>query len=135
MTSARDEFLQQVRKAVADGNRAGHVAALEPRGSVGYQGAGFDVVARFRTEHTAAGGLFHLVPDHATAAVCVLDLVRQHEAHRVLLGAGAVVSALQVSDPLTAAGVEVVPIANLGADARAAFFAADVGISGVDYLI
>ena len=56
MTTARERMLQQVRRAVAEGNRAGHVPPLEPRGTMGYQGAGPDPATRFRDEFTAAGG-------------------------------------------------------------------------------
>ena len=40
MTTERDRFLQRVRRAVADGNRAGGAPALPSRGNVGYQARG-----------------------------------------------------------------------------------------------
>ena len=52
-------FIQQVREAVAEGNRHVSPPSLVPRGGVGYQGAGADPVARFRDEFTTAGGFAH----------------------------------------------------------------------------
>jgi L-lactate utilization protein LutC len=136
MTAEREAFLHRVREAVAAGNRPGSAADLEPRGNVGYQGAGPDAVARFRDELTAAGGHAHLVP-HAEAAVArVLHLVREKAARRVLLGGGTFLDSLRLGDPLQRAGVEVVPVQGLSAETcREPFFAADIGIGGVDYLV
>jgi L-lactate dehydrogenase complex protein LldG len=132
MTSPRDAFLDNVRRAVAEGNRAGARPALTPRGSVGYQGAGPDPVARFRAELTAAGGHAHVVPDGAGAVKVVLELVRARGAVRVLLGEGAFVDTLPLAQALASAGVDVVRPA---AASRDDLFAADVGITGVDYLV
>jgi L-lactate utilization protein LutC len=130
MSSEREQFLARVRQAVADGNRAG-APPLPDRAGVGYQGAGPDPLARFCAELTAAGGHAHVVADAAEAVARVLELVRARSVRRALLGAGPVVEALPLADALTAAGIEVLPVSA----GRAAFFAADVGISGVDYLI
>ncbi len=136
MTSSRDVFLERVRQAVAQGNRAGHAAALEPRGSVGYQGAGTDPVTRFREELTAAGGQAHLVPDQNAAVARVLELVQYHAAQRVLLGRGPIVDCLPLAERLRAQGVEVNLVDTLPVDAsRDAFFRADLGISGALHLI
>jgi L-lactate dehydrogenase complex protein LldG len=136
MTSARDAFLQRVRHAVAEGNRAGHAPALPARGGLGYQGAGPDPVARFVQELTAAGGVAHLVPDRAAAAAKVAELVRARGARRVLLGRGRVLDSLPLADVLARAGVEVTPAAKLPpGDCRGPLFAADVGISEPDHLI
>jgi L-lactate dehydrogenase complex protein LldG len=134
--SERDRFLDRVRRAVAEGNRAGAAAPPEPRGGVGYQGAGPDPVARFAAGLAAAGGVCHLVADDTAAAAAVLELVRQRQTRRVLLGGGAVPDRLDLAGPLAALGVEVCPVADLTAqDQRREFFAADVGVSGVDYLV
>jgi L-lactate utilization protein LutC len=134
--SERERFLERVRRAVAEGNRAGGAAALGPRGGAGYQGAGPDPVARFRDELAAAGGQAHLVAGAAGAVAAVVELVRGRAARRALLGGGAVVDSLPLAAALEAAGVEVWRVRDLDAKAgRDAFFAADVGISGVDYLI
>jgi L-lactate utilization protein LutC len=134
MNTTRDEFLQRVRQAVAEGNRAGGSPALPARGSTGYQGAGADPVARFRNEFAAAGGQTHLVGDHTAAAATVLHLVRTRPVRRVLLGGGDILTALQVVPPLREAGIEVVEVGTQQTS-REYFFAADLGLSGVDYLI
>jgi L-lactate dehydrogenase complex protein LldG len=131
MGTTREHFLQRVRDAVAEGNRAGGSPALPERGTVGYQGAGADPVARFRAEFTAAGGHTHIVADRAGAGAIVLDLVRTRSARRMILGGGDVLAALPIVEPLRAAGVEV----RETAAGRDAFFQADLGLSGVDYLI
>jgi L-lactate utilization protein LutC len=150
--TARDEFLRQVRQAVAEGNRAGGAAPLEPRGAVGYQGAGPDAVARFRDEFAAAGGQTCVVPDRRAAAAAVLALLQQRGARRVLLGRGRCVDTLGLEEALQDLGVEVLPAEGGGSvpggvirtrtgnvlapgEQRGAFFAADVGVSGVDYLV
>jgi L-lactate utilization protein LutC len=136
MTSARDAFLQRVRQAVADGNRAGAAPALPPRGDLGYQGAGPDPAARFVQELAAAGGVAHLVPDLAAAVAQVVELVRASSARRVLLGRGRVLDALPLADALRQAGIAVTRVEELPpGDCREPLFAADVGIAEPDYLI
>ena len=129
MTSARDRFLETVHRAVAEGNRAGQVPPHPDRGDVGYQGAGADALARFCAECTSAGGQPHVVPDRTAAVAKVLELVKASGGQRVLLGRGAAVDALCLAESLGSAGIDV---ANQN---RATFFAADIGITGVDYLV
>jgi L-lactate utilization protein LutC len=129
-------MLQQVRRAVAEGNRAGHVPPLEPRGRVGYQGAGADPVTRFRDEFTAAGGQAHVVPDRQAAVATVLSLVQARGAPRVLVGRGTFLDTLNLAEALRGAGVETTAVDTLTAETRReAFFGAEVGVSGVDYLV
>ncbi len=128
MTTDRDHFLQQVRQAVAEGNRVGGAAELPARGGVGYQGAGADPVARFRDECSAAGGFVHLVADPTAAADAVPNLLRERSVRRALLGSGAVLDLLDLPKRLAAAGIET-------GTGRDDFFSADAGITGVDYLI
>jgi L-lactate utilization protein LutC len=136
MTTARDRFLETVRRAVAEGNRAGQVTGQPERGAVGYQGCGPDALARFRDELTAAGGQCHVVPDRAAAAARVVELVRACGARRVLLGPGALLDSLHLAEQLRAAGSEVLAVEPSADDAkREAFFRAEVGITGVDHLI
>jgi L-lactate utilization protein LutC len=136
VSDERDQFLKRVRRAVAEGNRAGGAPPLPARGSVGHQGAGPDPAARFRDELTAAGGKAHLVADGQEAVAVIVGLVRALSARRALLGGGPVLDELPLAPALTEMGVEVLSVAALeGPAARQAFFAADVGISGVDYLI
>src|SRR5437667_8058953 len=40
--TTREAFLDRVRQAVAEGNRAGAIPKLPERGNIGYQGAGAD---------------------------------------------------------------------------------------------
>jgi L-lactate utilization protein LutC len=129
MTTTRDRFLQTVRRAVAEGNRAGQVPGHPERGDIGYQGAGSDPLCRFRDEIRAAGGILHVVPDGAAATPKVVELLQGVAARRVLLGRGAVLEALSLAEALQSAGVQW-----LAAD-RDAVFSADVGVTGVDYLI
>jgi L-lactate dehydrogenase complex protein LldG len=131
-----EAFLQRVRQAVIEGNRPGETAPIEPRGHIGYQGAGSDSIVRFRDELAAAGGQLVTAVDPAAAAESVLGLVRERRPQRVLLGQGAVLDRLELRDGLTALGTEVVSVADLTAErSRDAFFQADIGISGVDHLI
>jgi L-lactate utilization protein LutC len=131
VTTDRDCFLQRVREAVAAGNRAGAAPAVEPRGDVGYQGAGPDPVVRFRDELAAAGGQAHVVPDRAAAVAKVCELVGAKSARRVLLSDGAVIDPLNLGDVLRSRGVEVFD----SAAGREETFAADLGVTGVDYLV
>jgi len=136
MNSARDAFLGHVREAVAAGNRAGHAGPLEPRGSAGYQGAGADAVSTFKDAFAAAGGQIHLVSDTASAVACILELVQAAGACKILLGRGRFVDKLALSDRLRSEGREVGLTDALPAgQSREILFAADLGISGVDYLI
>jgi L-lactate utilization protein LutC len=128
----RDAFLARVRQAVAQGNQAGAVPPLPERGTVGYQGAGSDAVACFREAFSAAGGFFHAVPDAGSAILRVLDIAQTRSAHRVLLGGNPFLDTLPLHSALTAAGLEV---RRAGEASREETFAADLGISSVDYLI
>jgi len=135
MGAERDQFLQRVRQAVADGNRAGGAPPLPSRGAVGYQGAGADAVARFRDEFAAAGGFAHVVADPSAAADVVMGLLRERSVRRVLLGRGAVLDALDLPGRLSAASIEAVDVSSPPEGGREAVFAAEAGVSGVDYLV
>jgi L-lactate dehydrogenase complex protein LldG len=136
MNPARQEMLQRIRKAVIEGNRAGGSSPTIPeRGAVGYQGAGVDPVARFREELIAAGGRLHVVADRAAAVQVVVDLVRARAIRRVFLGRGDVLEALALAGPLRALGAEVVEAGTAAAEEREILFQAELGLSGVDYLI
>jgi len=136
MTGPRESFLQRVRQAVADGNRAGAVPALEFRGNIGYQGGGPDPVRCFQEALAASGGQPHIVADRQSAASTVLDLVRGRSASRILLGRGRFLDSLDLARALRDDGREVNVVDSLTqGTSREAFFAADIGISGVEYLI
>jgi L-lactate utilization protein LutC len=136
VSTDRNSFLQRIRQAVIDGNRAGAILPLPERGTVGYQGAGNGPVAHLRDEIIAAGGRAYLVPDSGSAVATVVDLVRTFGAHSVLLGGGVFIDTLPIASELSAQGVEVHRLASLAEpDVRQTFFAADVGITGVDHVI
>jgi L-lactate dehydrogenase complex protein LldG len=136
MTAGREAFLERVRQAVAEGNRVGGRPALRPRGTVGYQGAGPDPVARFQSELTAAGGRVYLTADAPTAVEQVLELIRAKGAQRVLVGRGAVLNRLALPERLRSLGLEAVVTDELpSSEAKETLFAADVGVSGAHALI
>jgi L-lactate utilization protein LutC len=131
--TARETFLQRVRTAVKAGQRGGAAPTLPERGSVGYQGAGPDPVARFVTECTAAGGQVSIVRDADAAASKVSEILRARSAQVIFLGVGQMLDSLGLAQSLPAHGYEVHALP--GAQAREAWWAADAGITGVDYLV
>ncbi len=131
MLSQRDSFLQRVRQAVRQGQGTGQTPTLPERGCVGYQGAGADPVARFCQELTTAGGQPHLVPDCSAAAAKVVELVQTIPGNKVLLGRLTVLAG-DLAARLRALGKEVLEVGQLS---RRDFFAADLAISGVEFLI
>jgi L-lactate dehydrogenase complex protein LldG len=136
MSGSRDAILQRVRQAVTEGNQAGLQPALPGRGSVGYQGAGADLVQRFCEQLTAAGGKPYLAADVDAAGKKVLDLIQARSARRILLGAGAVLDTLRLGERLTSLGLEIHAVESVQPAARRdTFFQADIGISGVAYAI
>jgi L-lactate utilization protein LutC len=136
MSSPREIFLERVHQALQQSNRPGATGDIPPRGTTGYQGGGPDPLARFVAELTAAGGVGYPVADRAAAVAHVLKLVHERSAHRALLGHGAFVDTLGLGDALRSANVEViVPDGLTSASGKEPFFAADIGITGVDYLI
>ena len=135
MSGSREAFLNRVRQAVVEGNRAGTVPPLPMRGNVGYQGAGADSIARLRDEIVGAGGQMHVVEDEARAIARIRILLEERNARRVLLGSGLHLDKLDLHARLaTAFAVQRVAELSAGED-REAFFAADVGISGVDSVV
>jgi L-lactate utilization protein LutC len=133
---SREAFLHRVRQAVAEGNRAGSIPPLPNRGGVGYQGAGQNPVERFRIELDAAGGVLHVVSDLSAAIDKILELVTAKSARQVLLGRGAVLDRLGLAERLRAGGVQTALVDALSeTEVRSTFFASEIGISGVAYLI
>lgn len=139
--NSRAAFLDRVRQAVAEGNRAAHhhpSSELPLRGSVGYQGAGSDPVERFCSEFKTAGGHPYLAPQRATACRLILDLVQARNGRRVLLSRGGLIDRLELPAFLRAAGLEVLSADVDGKAVRSSldpYFTADVGISNVEHLI
>jgi L-lactate dehydrogenase complex protein LldG len=132
MSADRDALLARIRRAVAEGNRAGEAAPLPERGSLGYQGDGGDPVGTFRREAEAAGARVHVVPDPSAARDAVLTLVAAAGARRVLLGTGPVLDRLGLAGELSSRGLEVIAA---GKGDRERYFAADVAVSGVEGLV
>jgi L-lactate utilization protein LutC len=136
MSSPREDFLKRVRQAVDAGNRPGTAPAVPERGHAGYQGAGTIPVQRFREELTALGGWFHLVADDEVCIVKVVEIVKAKSSNGILLGKGPVVDPLNLPMRLKELGTQVISADQLTQEScRDSFFAADIGISGVDYLI
>ena len=135
MNTAREQMLERIREAVREGNRAGGSPALIPeRGQTGYQGAGADLLVGFAVAFTAAGGQLHVVADAAAAVAAILDLVRSRSIGRVLLGHGGVLDALPIAESLRGAGIEVMDVIASDGESKE-WFAAELGLSGGDYLI
>jgi L-lactate utilization protein LutC len=136
MSGSREKLLERVRRAVKEGNRAGHALALPERGKMGYQGGGPDPTARFCDECSTAGGIVHRAANAEIAFACVLDLVQAKKARRVLLGRESILEELGLAERLRGLGIEVWrPNEADSGDHREPLFAADIGITGADYLI
>jgi L-lactate dehydrogenase complex protein LldG len=136
MSTSREAFLERVRHAVAAGNRPGEGADVPARGKIGYQGAGPDLVARFGQELTALGAFPHVVTDERSAAAKVIELLEARSAKRVLLGQEPLLESMGLPALLRNKGMVCHSAAEVTASAwREPFFAADVGIGGVDFLI
>jgi len=131
MATDRERFLAAVRQAVAAGNLPGGAPPLPQRAGVGYQGAGNDAVQRFAAELAAAGGNCIVVGDRTSAVAAVRSIIESKSAQRVLLGNGPAIDALDLQRHLREARLQV---AGPGTD-RDTLFAADVGVTGVEYLI
>jgi L-lactate utilization protein LutC len=135
-SSSRDAFLQRVNQALQQSNQPGVASDVPARGNVGYQGAGADPMTRFRDELVAAGGQAYLVNDAMAAVNQALTLVQARSVRQALLGRGPFIDTLDLAGRLRQAGVEViVPEESNPRDCRESFFAADIGITGVDHLI
>jgi L-lactate dehydrogenase complex protein LldG len=133
--SSRESFLLTVRRAVQQGNRPGYVPEAPERGRVGYQGAGSDLVSHFCTELRKSGGHPHPVENRDAVLPMLLQLLQGKTPRRVLLARDPLIDALNLGANLNLPGVELISADTLGEDCRDAFFTADVGITGADYLI
>src|SRR5262249_12879083 len=135
MNARRETFLNRVRQAVQEGNRAGQTPPLPARGETGYQGGHPNLVAQFCEATTAAGRHAYVVADGEAAGKQVLELVEARAARRVLLGRDAILETLALPARLRDCGIEVTSIGELSSDTRERLFIADLSITGVDYLI
>ena len=135
--SAREIFLKRVRNALGLQGRPGAVAVeVGPRGRTGYQGAGSDPVACFLERFASAGGKASPVTGSEAAQDKIVELVRQFAPQRIVLGAARIIEELDLPARLSGLEMSIVK-ERLGTDPIAPddFFAADMSISGVDYLI
>ena len=136
MRSTREAFLGRVREALRAGNRPGLGADVEARGNIGYQGAGADPATQFCNQFVAAGGQVYRLDDRESAVAKVVELAGITNPRRILLGSGAVIDSLGLLERLQVLGGQVTALDSLPEEeCRDAFFGADLGISGVDYLV
>jgi L-lactate utilization protein LutC len=136
VATSRETFLERVRQAVRAGQRAGAGNLPGPRTQVGYQGAGTDPVARYCQEFQAAGGHVHVVPDPSAAVARVRALLTAAGARRLVVGGGRLLATLDLRRQLHDLGIEVAALGDLTpSTSREVFFAADVGLTGADFLV
>jgi L-lactate utilization protein LutC len=84
----------------------------------------------------AAGGKAHVVANRLGVLGVLLPLVRQRSVRKVLLGREPFLDSLDLAGALHSEGVAVVRVSDLpDANRREQFFAADLGLTGVDYLV
>src|SRR5262245_12906155 len=134
--TTREAFLERVRIAVTEGNRLNPAPALPDRGRIGYQGAGPDLIERFCAELTAVGGHPFVAKDRDTAYQRIFEILRLHEAKKIAVGNGGVIEELDLAAWLRNSDIEVATMDELPtALFRDTLFAADVGISNVEYLV
>lgn len=136
MAGSRNDFLEQVRVAVAAGNRAGVGADIPARGVTGYQGAGSDPVACFVRELESAGGKGHVVGSPDELFTCLDEILQALPGSSLLLEQPTFLDGHPLADWLRGLGKQVVRVDELAnTDARAALFEADIGISGVTRVV
>ncbi len=133
--SSREAFLQRVKSAVAEGNRAGAVPPLPDRSGIGYQGAGLDPVQRFCDELAAAGGTAHIAADSEAVFGTIQSVLQTHNARRILLTSGGLIDELSVAGKLKSLGYDAKTIGDSSEVTRDEHFAADVGITNVHRLV
>jgi len=135
--SAREILLKRIRTSLGAEHRPGTVCReIGPRGQIGYQGGGTEPVAWFLDQFKAAGGKAILVANKASAREKVVELVRELGPRRVVLGQAQILDELEILPSLHQLGLNV---QSEWTDTRHVdrdeMFAADMGISGADYLI
>jgi L-lactate utilization protein LutC len=133
--SPRDAFLQRVKAAVAEGNRAGAAAPLPGLSGVGYQGAGPNPIERFCTELANAGGKAHVVGSPEAVVRTIQSILQPLNARKILLSCGGLIDRLELPVKLKQVGLEAKSVIDVRANHREEFFAADVGITNVYRLI
>jgi L-lactate utilization protein LutC len=133
--TAREAFLERVRSAVIEGNRAGAAPPLPERAGIGYQGGGPDPVQRFCEELAKAGGQAHVAADGSAVVQAIQGILEQHNARKILLSSGGLIDRWNLAHHLSDLGFDVMTSDESQHDPREDFFAADVGITNVYRLI
>ena len=133
--SPREAFLQRVKQAVVEGNRAGVAPQLPERANVGYQGAGPDPVQRFCAELANAGGTSYLAVDAAQVLRTIQSIVQAHHARKILLSRGGLIDRLELPARLKELGLDAKTLDDVQQSSKEEFFAAEIGITNVHRLI
>jgi L-lactate dehydrogenase complex protein LldG len=131
----RQAFLQRVKQAVVEGNRAGAAPKLPQHTGVGYQGGGADPVQRFCQEFAAAGGKGYVVADGVAVVQTIQSILQAHNARKILLTRGGLIDRLDLPTKLRDLGLEATTTDGLSANPREDFFSAEVGITNVHRLV
>lgn len=133
---SRDEFLQRVRAAAAQG-RAWRPATRPVPPGAGYVGAGPDLAASMAAEVTAVGGVAYRVDGPEAAHNTLARLLRKFEPQRALVWDHPLLERIELRALLAKLGVEAIDHAALAArsaaERREVAFAADVGITSADW--
>jgi L-lactate dehydrogenase complex protein LldG len=135
--SAREVLLKRIRTALGAEHRPGAVSSeIGPRGQTGYQGAGIDPVGRFLEQFKIAGGKADLAENRVSAKERVLELVQRLGPRRLVLGQALIFDEMDLLASLQQRGLDVrYEWTGTNHLDRDEMFAADMGISGADYLI
>jgi L-lactate dehydrogenase complex protein LldG len=134
--SDREAFLKHVGAAVREGNQAGKAPPLPERDAVGYQGAGPDPVQRFSEMLAVAGGKLVQAASAQQVNSSVLQHLKRLNVRRVLLGCESILARLKIAETIRNHGCELTLASELLTDqGRDHFFAADIAVTGVDYLV
>ncbi|MBM4073662.1 MAG: hypothetical protein FJ271_32785 [Planctomycetes bacterium] len=136
MAISRSDFLARIRDAVAAGNRAGVGTDIPRRGTIGYQGAGTDPVACFIRELETAGGKPHVADGLEALCACLTGILQGMPGTSILFESPAFLDGDVLAAHLRSLGKQITCIDELPAtESRDSFFAADFGVSGVEWLI
>jgi L-lactate utilization protein LutC len=135
----RDAFLAKIREATGRGRA--HRVAVNPEAThtASWVGGGPDPVASLLAEWKAVGGQSTRVSGVAAAQQFVADLVARHAVRKVLQWKHPLLERLQLAECLSRQGVSIAVWDELerqsGAERWPSAFAADLGITSVDWAV
>lgn len=148
MTAAnRQNFLERVRKAVAEGNRPGDSELPLPRKWVGRSRIDHDLVAAFCSALQRAGGIPHAVESWNDVGPLLKQLVQGAGGRNIVLSPGGWKERVDLDwlfrpgpweawqPPLPCSDTWDMESPNEGDALKRQLFAADLGITGADWLI